>query len=398
MKKLTVAAVLAVTAAVPSMAVADEVVAQVGEASLPVGPAGTRVMGVERLRVLETSYAVIRSRDPNDLGACGAPAERVSAWARGADGWTEVANERFDRCPTEPNGRPRVMRARVVEWTGGPAPAPELHVRLFDPAQRPTDAPVIRLHRSGERFVQRRVESPLAARPGEAPRATLPTTRGAVDGDLSEWGGAAPWMSDANATVWLGADGSRLRFAVRARRVEGQAPTLRLRLAEPGVSTATMESGRANAGRALELRCGAVTPDATLRCRDDGDGVVMEGSTDLATMLWSGRRVSSVAALASVAWGATVAHSEPMQRLQTAALPAGFDVLDGAAPAVVALCGRGYVGRVSEAAGMGDLRAVTCGERCANGVCERAMGLERRGHAAVGRGARRGAGAARRGR
>lgn len=381
MKSRAAALALVASVSLPAVALAEEVRADLGGTMVPVGVEGSSVVRVERSTVAGTRYAIVRTREPAGSSRCALPAERVSAWTQVDGRWVESLNEVFDRCPAD--RRPDialVMRARVVLLSEGPASGVELHVRMLDPRMRASTAPITRFRRVGDRFVSPRDSGPLAAGPG-APADTLGAVAGLIDGRGDEWQGRAPFAElrgsgEQRAQVWLGAQGSSLRFAAR---VEGasESSTLTLRLAEPGVSTARIRGRAGNAGRTLTVRCaGDASPavaDATVRCARQGTALFIEGETELASMLWSRDEVSAVAAHASVSWGESAAESAP--RLRAVALPSAFSVMEGASAEARAACAGGLRGRVSETAGVGAMPGmITCGARCEDGLCERTLG------------------------
>ncbi|MFO0624871.1 MAG: hypothetical protein U0325_04585 [Polyangiales bacterium] len=383
MKSRVIALTVGVCASLPATGMAEEVRADLGGVMAPVGPEGTTVVRVERALVAGARYAIVRSREAGAASRCGVPAERVSAWTQVDGRWVEALNEVFDRCPADRRpGIALVVRARVVQWSEGPTSATELHVRLLDPRLPANTAPTTRFRRVGDRFVNPRGEAPLAAAPG-APAGVLRAVTGAVDGRADEWQGVAPFAEvhgagAQRAEVWLGAQGSTLRFAARIEGAEGAAPELTLRLAEPGISTARLRGTSGNAGRTLTLRCagdGAAPSDAMVRCGRQGSAMFLEGETDLASMLWSRDEVDAVSALATVSWGDTRGTAEGAPRMRAMALPAAFTVLEGASAEAVAACAGGYRGRVSESAGIGAMPGmITCGTRCEGGLCERTLG------------------------
>ncbi len=362
----------------------QEVRASVGGGqTVPVGSPGTRVMAVERASVLNTSYAVVRSRDPGLPSRCAFPVERVAAWGLLDGRWTEMASEVIDRCPNRVGATlPRAVHARVVQWQPRSTVGAELHVRVIDTQLPITAAPLVRFRRQGDRFVGHGAVYPLAASLGSPNRATLANLAVTVDGDLREWQGQAPWFEGhssqgAAASVWLSAQGTRLQFAARMTRTGQGSPSLRLHLAEQGTSTAVLLGDRDNTGRVLDLRCGSTAyAEASFRCREEGGVVVMEGETDLGTMLWRDATVRSVSALARVSWGEhSTTSSDPAQRLQVFALPASFDLLEGASESVMAQCARGFRGRVSATSAVGGVEGmVTCGTTCRGGICEHTLG------------------------
>lgn len=385
MKSHALALTVGLALALPATAFAEEVFADLGGARVPVGPEDAQVVRVERAVVNGVRYAVVRSRDALAPSRCAVPAERVSAWTEVDGRWAEALNEVFDRCPADGRaGIALTVRARIVQWTDGPAPATELHVRLLDPRLSASTAPITRFRRVGDRFVTGRAEAPFAA-PTGAPSSALAAVSGRLD-TADAWRAVQPFAQlrgtgAQRADVWLGVRGSVLRFAARVEGADAaRGPELTLRLAEPGVSTARLRSRAGNAGRTLTVRCESEGPrrvtDATVRCVRDGDAVRIEGETDLASMLWSRNDVSAVAALATVTFaeGRAVA-SDAALRLRTVALPTPFDVMEGASAEALASCATGFRGRVSEAAGIGAMEGmITCGARCEDGLCERTVG------------------------
>lgn len=381
MKSRVIALAVGVCASFPATGLAEEVRVDLGGAMAPVGPEGTTVVRVERALVAGARYAIVRTRDAGAASRCGVAAERVSAWTQVDGRWVEALSEVFDRCPADRRpGLALVVRARVVQWSEGPSSATELHVRLLDPRLPASSAPITRFRRVGDRFVNPRGDAPLAAAPG-APSGALHAVAGEVDGRADEWQGVAPFAEvrgagAQRAEVWLGAQGSTLRFAARIEGAEGAPPELTLRLAEPGISTARLRGTAGNAGRTLTLRCdGAAPNDAVVRCGRQGSALLLEGETDLASMLWSRDAVDAVSAHATVTWGDARGSGEGAPRLRAMSLPAPFAVLEGASAEAVAACAGGYRGRVSESAGIGAMPGmVTCGTRCEGGLCERTLG------------------------
>lgn len=381
MKSRAAALALVASVSLPAAALAEEVRADLGGTMVPVGVEGSSVVRVERSTVAGVRYAIVRTREAAGSSRCALPAERVSAWTQVDGRWVESLNEVFDRCPVDRRpGIARVVRARVVLLSEGPASGVELHVRMLDPRLPASTAPITRFRRVGDRFVNPRDGAPLAAAPG-APAETLGSVSGVIDGRGDEWQGRTPFAElhgagAQRAQVWLGAQGSSLRFAAR---VEGasESAALTLRLAEPGISTARLRGRTGNAGRTLTVRCaGEASPavaDATVRCARQGATLFLEGETELASMLWSRDEVSAVAAHASVSWGDAAAESAP--RLRAVALPSAFSVMEGASAEARAACAGGLRGRVSESAGVGAMPGmITCGTRCEDGLCERTLG------------------------
>ncbi len=104
--------------------------------------------------------------------------------------------------------------------------------------------------------------------------------------------------------------------------------------------------------------------------------MLIEGETDLASMLWSRNEVGAVAALATVTWGDV---RRPRGRARAEAPRAwrcrARSVMEGASAEALSACAGGFRGRVSESAGIGTMSGmVTCGSRCMDGVCERTLG------------------------
>ncbi|MBL8600675.1 MAG: hypothetical protein JNK72_02000 [Myxococcales bacterium] len=362
-------------AAVPLRALADEVTVALAPGVLaPVGPPGSAVVGVERATLNGTRYAVVRVRQPGLVGRCGQASERVSAWGQApGEGWRELANEVFSRCPAlAGNGVALQVRARMIEPALIPgATEPELHVRLVDPRLAPGEAQLIRFHRAGSRLVQSARGGLLAAY-GRAESMAPPVDPGQA---FTEAPFATAQRGAIRARFWLRRQGTTLTVTAALDGLDADAsPGLHLVVSDPGISTATLEGRDGAAGRSLERACRS--PGPGLRCSREGATHWVTVETDLATLLWRGARVSEVAVWAGVE-GAPGLSTDPDRRLRAASLGEGFDLLDGAAPAVAALCRGQTVGRVGADRGLGAMGGiVTCGARCVAGLCEHVVGVD----------------------
>lgn len=386
MKLTHTAVALAASLLTPALASAQEATVTLSGVNVPVGPAGTRVMHLDRFRIADAHYAVARVRSPEDHGRCSVSPERLISWGLFNGHWIELQNDVFDRCPAD-NARhvARSIRAFVMDPTG-PSEEPQfnLGVQIIDPRQPITEAPVVRYRLVGQRLLTGHLDSPLAA------AVSLPSVRtltenamATVDGALSEWGSPAMIASGEHGQVWAAMRGTVMHFAARTEAAADAPATLDVWLAEPGVSTAVMNGTLGNAGRRVQIEC---APDGRtqghgvgeFRCHRDGTTVTIEGSSDLATMLWRHRQVNEVSMLASLHTPHHRAiNSEVGMHLERSTLPAGFDVAMGVSEDALALCRDGYIGRVASDPQSHNLGAmITCGFQCQDGRCNHQIGLE----------------------
>lgn len=349
-------------------AAADEVSAVVDGARVPIGPQGTVVDRVEVHRTPTARYALVRAHDES-LGACGAPRVTLSVWRGGVGPWVEIAHDVYDPCSAQ--GVARRVITRLVPRGEGPRLA-RMYVRLTVPSNPARDE-VHEYRVVGDRWVSDMPLATLASGREEPGGASLQDVSAVtLDGALDDWSRVTPWQSLTSgarrATVWLGASGSRLRVAARVTDDGAARPAVTLRMSEPGVSSALLATDRDNSGRAWTLRC----DDPDVRCaRGDGE-VTLEAETDIATMVHARPEVTAVSASAAVAWGdAAPTPLDPAMRMHTLRLPAPFSVLDGASPEGRARCAGSLVARLpAERFGGATDGGLTCGHRCAGGVCE----------------------------
>lgn len=365
--------------AVTSAASAQEVTASLDGARVPIGPQGTVVDRVETHRTPSARYALVRSHDDR-VGACGAPRVTLSVWRGGVGSWLELAHDVYDPCG--PTGPARRIITRFVPRGEGPRLA-RLFVRLTDIAH-PTRDELHEYRVDGDRWSTDLPAMLLASgRDDPSARALPDVTSATLDGALDEWRGVTPWVAATTGgrrvTVWLGSAGTRLRVAARFAADTASAPSLTLRLSEPGVSTALLATDRDNSGRTLTLRC----DEGSTRCARAAGEVTLEAETDLATMVHARHEVSAVSATASAAWGdAPAAPLDPAMRMRTLLLAAPFSLLDGASAEARARCAGAFAARLpAERFGGATDGGLTCGRHCASGVCDEVIahgpGIER---------------------
>ena len=367
MRALPVGALVAALL-VPATAIAQDVTASVGGTTIPVGPAGTTVLGVERSTIGGEHFAVVRALAHEIPSRCGAAPVRAAAWGLLDGRWTEMAHEVLDRCPSNPHLQGlREVRARVVDIVVGTEHSAEFDTRVIEPGAHAETSPVSRHVRSGDRFGH--ASELLAAAPG-----------GGAQLRLGENGDVVAARADLG-TLRLAQHGARLAVSADLAASGRAQPVVTVQLGEHGAPTGWLRTPDGNGLHAVQLACGHDAEGAPVRCTRDGDRWHVEGSVALDAGLFRTRVQDAVQVYVSAdVDGPRAVATSDAGRFIDVALAAPVDVLLGAAGETVATCAGGLMGRMSRetAAAEGieglDGLVVTCGQRCAHGVCEHRFG------------------------